>query len=446
MIFDKDIFDKFAVESVDESSLDAWRTKFENSELEFSNLGYKISFLNSLGLKYSELIASQNLIDIFCRSDKKSYYPAYFFNLALFVYETECECCPEFEFGMIESILVNLGNEYANQYRILEALDCYQQAIDINPSSAMALFNRAICMHKMANASFYCDMLKYYNELVANLSAIDSDDLENGAETYQYLVEQYQKLGRALAECNPDLNAQLFSLTRCTRDNYSNWLLYNALYLNPINSLNIFNEARKDIIIDAYLPADSSRMLNEVFDYYKYLRKKLFLLRDKGSVTSMRECVEIFKSAYSIFDKIAYILAKAFKLNIKESAINYTTIWEAKYGLLEYKNVYLYDLYWLQQEYRPNRNLKANEVDINPLLAPRFREFVRLRNELEHRVEPISKYEFHYLYGKAKALLQVIRKALLNLNWVLHDEQNPALYNEKGERNKALYFMPEIEW
>lgn len=36
--------------------------------------------------------------------------------------------------------------------------------------------------------------------------------------------------------------------------------------------------------------------------------------------------------------------------------------------------------------------------------------------------------------------MKVIRIAILNLNWLLYDEQNPALYDSNGKRNKNMFF------
>lgn len=446
MNFNIDVFEKFIDEENTQENLTTWRKCFENSEIDFSNVGLKISFLNSLGIKYSELIRARETVDVFCRNRKELYYPAYFYNYALYVYQTECKRSSNYEYAFIKTIWVNLGNEYANQYRLLEALSCYQKAIDIDPAFDMALFNRAICKQKLSNARFYCDMFQYYNELACDLFAVDKKSLESGIEEFRNLKAKYEDIGLKMFLANPIAAKKQFTLTTSSRDTYLNWVLYNELFLNPINSLNYFNEAKSDIIIDTNLPIEILELIKEVFDYYIYLRKKLFLLRNKNDLQSKRDCVELYKSIYSIFDKIAFIIAKAFHLKIDEDKINYSSIWSDEFGLLNIKNVYLYDLYWLQQEYRPRNRLKNNDVEINNLLAPQYREFVKLRNQLEHRVEPITDYDFSFLFNKSKSLMKVIRIALLNLNWLLYDEQNPSLYLSTGERNTDLIFLPEINW
>lgn len=44
MILNKELFDKFIEESEDSKKLDIWCNRFENGELEFDNIEYKISF------------------------------------------------------------------------------------------------------------------------------------------------------------------------------------------------------------------------------------------------------------------------------------------------------------------------------------------------------------------------------------------------------------------
>lgn len=45
MLFKKELFYKFIEDSKDSEKLDIWCNRFENGELEFDNVGYKISFL-----------------------------------------------------------------------------------------------------------------------------------------------------------------------------------------------------------------------------------------------------------------------------------------------------------------------------------------------------------------------------------------------------------------
>lgn len=64
MLFKKELFYKFIEDSKDSEKLDIWCNRFENGELEFDNVGYNISFLNSLGKNYSDRLAETGEIKI----------------------------------------------------------------------------------------------------------------------------------------------------------------------------------------------------------------------------------------------------------------------------------------------------------------------------------------------------------------------------------------------
>lgn len=454
MDFNEVAFKQFIEGETTEEKLEKWKNQYENNELTFSNVGYKISFLNSLGLKYSELLQIKvasldedeqaQAVNIFCRNKKELYYPAYFYKCALHVYREECPLSYEYEYDFIKQILVNLGNEYANQYRLLEALSCYQQAIDMDPSFDMALLNRAMVKQKMSMMQYYCDMDCFFNELTADLFAVDKEQLHSGQDYFEYISERYQELEKEFFTQNPDFNSKEFHLMDQIGDDYTKWVLFNELFLNPLNSIDYFEEACCDSLIGCMIPNNILALLKELFDYYCFLRNKLFSISNRDDEYAKRECIEIFKSAYSVFDKIAYVIVKVFNLNIEEERISFTSIWTEE--LFSIKNVYLYDLYWLQQEYRPRKKLKGNDIDINILLASPFQEFVELRNRLEHRVESVNNFKATYLYEKTLAIMKVTRIALLNLNWLIFEEQNPSLKNADGTRNKDLFVLPEIEW
>lgn len=60
----------------------------------------------------------------------------------------------------------------------------------------------------------------------------------------------------------------------------------------------------------------------------------------------------------------------------------------------------LYELYWLQQEYCPRKKSGTSDINVNRLLAPEYREYVDLRNRIEHKVEKFCNMEFEKIYKK----------------------------------------------
>lgn len=445
MIIDEKEMQKFISESVSQESLKKWSDAFENGNLDFYDTGYKVCFLNSLALKYSELVAEGDAINVLCRTNKNAYCPVYYYLYALHVYENDLAKSFYFEDNVIKGIYVNLGNEYMRQFRLFEALECYNKAICIDPNFGLAYFNRALCKEKFSNARFYFNVYACFNEISNDLKQ-DMGFTEDEELAHNEYVLKYKNIGEKLIIKNPSLLQCKFGLYKSPHYCFSHWALINGLFLNPINSFGYYRQAKIDKILDLGLPLEQKEQLAEIFEYYIFLREKLFVIRDGDNDKQIRESLEIFKGLYSIFDKIAFVIAKAFKLNMNEDVVNFRNIWKNSLGLLEIKNVYLYELYWLQQEYCPRKKSGTSDINVNRLLAPEYREYVDLRNRIEHKVEKFCNMEFEKIYKKTLSLMKVIRIAILNLNWLLYDEQTPALYDSNGKRNKNMVFLPEILW
>ncbi len=448
MIFNEEQFNKFIEESEDSKKFNSWCELFENGKLEFENIGHKISFLNSLGLFFSDKLSKTYKPEIIFKQNDTQYRATYYFEYALYVYENECEKNHDFENRLIKMIYVNLGVEYSKQYRILEALSCYKKALDIDPKFSMALFNRAILLNKIHLINYYCDIDKFYSYVMKDMYSVNTDKLECSIEAYESVLNKYLSFRCKLKICNQN-STKTFKMCKSNVTSYVNFCLHNDLFLNPLNSIDFFVEAKRDVLILENLPKEIIPLYEEVVEYYKYLRKKVYKIRkNKKNNDILRDCIEVFKGIYSIFDKIAYIISKNCKLNLKENNINFHKIWNAKINelddtkLLDIKNVWLYNLYWLKKDFVPDKSELAESI--NKFMSPEFQNFVKLRNRLEHRVENISQFDFQDIYKKTLGILKVMRNAILDLNWFLHDESHSFLLDDNGKRNVNLCILPEL--
>lgn len=70
------------------------------------------------------------------------------------MYENDLAKSFYFEDNVIKGIYVNLGNEYMRQFRLFEALECYNKAICIDPNFGLAYFNRALCKENSQMLAF----------------------------------------------------------------------------------------------------------------------------------------------------------------------------------------------------------------------------------------------------------------------------------------------------
>lgn len=112
---------------------------------------------------------------------------------------------------------------------------------------------------------------------------VDNNKLEFPIESYESVLDKYLSFGSELILCEQDI-AKTFKLSRGKADNYENFCLYNDLFLNPLNSIDFFVEAKRDVEILENLPQEIVPLYEEVVDYYKYLRKKIYKFRENKKI------------------------------------------------------------------------------------------------------------------------------------------------------------------
>lgn len=240
--------------------------------------------------------------------------------------------------------------------------------------------------------------------------------------------------------------------TNLRDDNYENWCVKNTLYLNFLNDYGNFEEAKFDIDLEKFcnsreIPPIFKEILNNMILNFITLREDLYVNINDCSEDYYR-LSNIFSSLFSFFDKVAFFLYKYFDLiptNNNERRVNMNSIWQFRnskgHQLLDYKNVYLFNLYWMRKEYRDETDL-----ELRNFLLPDAQELSDYRNYLEHKVfsfnEDLGLYFINpmLLESKTLRLVQLVRNMIISIIGLL-DIESSLTDQVSGERDINLTML-----
>ena len=382
---------------------------------------------------------------------------------------SDCECVPE--------IWTNLGNCLDYMGRVVDAIDCYENALKMKPSHGMALGNKGIALY------FYSHICGDKRPIfLAEAHSCLNDALRMNITPES--INQFKCLMGKIESCFPD-KQDLFHLKEHTdlKINDSNNLEYfltrfcvnNKLYLNLCNYCQKCNESIGDpIVINKMIvpvkPYTSSKedpflrlssYLNQIKYEYITSRFLIFLSRREGidfnfvddnvrlidtlnyeiNNVSIQLLELSFKSFYNVLDKIAFFINDYLKLGLQDNQINFTKIWYSNKKcnginekLVETKNSSLNALYDLHKELESG-NLKNIRL-IRNALTHRFIDVKILL--IEENSEAMDEER---LFNQTLELAKLVRNAIIYLLSFVDQEEN------KRERDikKKLVTLPAFE-
>src|SRR5690606_29904562 len=98
-----------------------------------------------------------------------------------------------------------------------------------------------------------------------------------------------------------------------------------------------------------------------------------------------------FRSAYSLFDKIAFFINEYWDLRVASEKVSFHSVWTEKKGkkkqlrheLLRNPNLCLRGLYWLSKEFSDKETDLA--VSLGSVMEPDADKLRTIRNHLEHK-------------------------------------------------------------
>lgn len=267
----------------------------------------------------------------------------------------------------------DLGIYYSLRGRYCESLIAFNRALEISPKSGQIRFNKIECVKDYLPMIFrFCqlDPLFYFfkDQLAISLDTLTKpDDEATRQRAKEYLSKMRNveyKYEQIRFSSNPDLN------------------IY-PLNINPVSSL-VPLESLTDIAIKEVYDDPRYHELCRSFEFLRMERQEVENGRYDPKIVD-RKLANLFGEYFSLFDKVAYFLAKHYSLPIKERNINIESVFEEKYGLLKHKNPFLYSIYWIFKEFR-----ESSVQRINPYIPSDFIAIANQRNQMEHRCEPLE--------------------------------------------------------
>lgn len=440
--------------------------KYNNSKLYFENLQNEIAFLYNIGSFYSEYYQLYDLSKVIFRKEDKYYLPIYYYLKAIKLYEDNKSTIDKDINFIQETIIrlyVNIGNEFSNQFRTINALLYFRKALEIDNNFNMAVGNFALCIeHHSPLVGLAKDKYSLVFNLIYELyNTVDIDNVESGEQFFLSKKIKYQNKQEDFInamvwgnDANYDPYA-FFTEVYWNCDNFEYWCIKNTLYLNYINDLGVYEEAKFDINLlemndELNLTESQLYIINQLFEMFSYQRKKLYDCKELNNNEVFIELTLIFQSLYSYFDKVAFFIFKYFNLQGKERDVNINSIWHMNdvdgNSLLKYKNQYLYNIFWLRKEYREKFKSDKGDININELLSPDAQDYSYIRNTIEHKQFSFEKIEGLFylnpnlLYDKTLKLAGVVRNMLLSLVQLIRTETK-LIDPKTNKRNFDLVYI-----
>jgi hypothetical protein len=311
-------------------------------------------------------------------------------------------------------ILTNLANLYDTVGRFVEAIEYWRRAVSIIPSFEMALGNMGVGLTHYAYSLYDPGHRNVFLQRALSYleSALTTQLHPSARQSFE------NKRLEIIAQVPSDMQNQDFDLTGYSLGDseleveYRQWCLANGLFLNPLNDIGSYPIAAQDIFTapsvvyglseaphyHGYFNQLKQEFVSARYFYYEGIKATSVHFSDKDvllyntldyplySLASERVKVA-FRMAYSLFDKISYLLNAYLTLGIPEKQVKFGTIWyrrqQRKKGLKpEFENRQnwpLRGLFWL------SKDLFEDKEGFKDSTEPEARDLAEIRNHLEHK-------------------------------------------------------------
>lgn len=324
-------------------------------------------------------------------------------------------------------ILTNRANVLNTVGRSLDAIAGWDAALKIMPGFAMARGNRGCGLKTIAgmlvdNRERAIFALHAYDSLLATMADDAFYDAPDPAEAIAFFARATSELAKAVdidaVRVMQRLEAGNEGRSRQERS-YRRWCLQNQLFLSPLNDLGAYSAAAIDDWMlppiteglddrpNGHLPPPIMGLFNQLKQEFASARFTLFEglsstkvhYSDRGvtltdtldyplySLASERVRMA-FRIAYSLLDKIAFVVDHYWKLDKNPARISFKNVWmvEGKTRLMPQfearENLPLRGLFWLSKE--------LFDDDFKRTTAAEARELHAIRNALEHTYLHVS--------------------------------------------------------
>ncbi len=312
-------------------------------------------------------------------------------------------------------ISTNLANMLSDTGRVVEAIELWEDALRLVPgygmtigSQGFGLFKYAFVVPDPGHARF---IMAFAQDHLSKAVALP---LEHEAAR-SFFAERLAEAKAALAGmAMPDehvLNSS--SLGRSERERrYRKWCLERRLFLNPLNDLGEYSIGARDrmTLPSMVRPIDEGPIFQGLFNQLKqeFTSARFFCydglqvardhFADRGVYqlntldypsysVNVEKVKAAFRTAYSLFDKIAFFLNEYFEFGMSPDDVSFRRIWyvkgDRKKGprpdVQSMSNWPLKALFWL------GKDLSENRPEFTEAMQPDSKLLASVRNHLEHK-------------------------------------------------------------
>lgn len=365
-------------------------------------------------------------------------------------------------------ILTNLGNIFDHLGRFVEAVHYWLEALIIKNEFGMAKGNLGFGLAHYARVLFdegHRFIFSQYAFKYLSESIESTDVYPEAKKAFKEMAEAIEdRYGKERLISQTELSD--FSLGRSVKEkDYRRWCINNRLFLNPLNDFLYENIVSQDCL---YLPSITQErkeppfihsVYNQIkqefvsarFLYYESItdRNPHFSDRDNMQMDTLdyaiyslnTEKLKIaFRTCYSIFDKIAYVVNSYFKLGVHVKDVSFRRIWltrsEKKVWVINSviensQNWPLRGLYWIAKD------LAEDNSEFSKSILPEANDIATIRNFIEHKSFKIVDYSDTQIVdngltyqiqreefeNKVYKVILMARSAIINLSLAIHLEE-----------------------
>lgn len=366
-----------------------------------------------------------------------------------------------------QRLLTNYGNTLNHYGRFVEAADEFKKAIEDRPFG-MAFYLNAECLRTYGGLLYDGGHQQVFlSKIMVLIEQALKYNLENGAQescsNFKNFLSSY-----AVAPMDEEFYNS-FSLGKSKKEReYRIWCANNTLFLNPLNDLFNYSIVSNDVLgapSIVYKVGENPyfhSFYNQLKQEYISARWLLFEGLNLESVhfsdhdTVFHEthdnaiyclAIEKIKSAfriqYSIFDKIAFFIAKYFQIDdLKDHQIDFKTIWYSDIKSRKIREVFdakenlpLLALFRMSKDFIVTE--QPTDFDTKEPIDTLARRLWEIRNTIEHKYLKVQHFnfskndlndistviEYDELIELSMIMTKKARAALIYLSLAIHQEE-----------------------
>jgi tetratricopeptide (TPR) repeat protein len=388
-------------------------------------------------------------------------------------------------------ILTNLGNVFSHVGRCVEAIEYWDEALEIDPQFGMAIGNRGHGIVFYASLfEHLCHQVPFMKRAHTDLKTALDQKLEgNAAAVFRDAVRMLESTAPSDGVDYREPPTDSIGETPA-EIKYRKWCVEQRLFLNPLNDLDRSNDVARDILTIPSLTLPAGAGL-EHFGYFNQIKQEFVssrylyyegvtsfsphysdkdvLLYDTLDFPAYSLAVEkmklSFRALYSTFDKIAFFLNSYLGLSIAERKVNFRSLWYSNQrkreglrpGFQRLENWPLRGLFWL------SKDLYEDKPGFRDSIEPEGRALAEVRNHLEHKYIKLHGIELDEPLGiltpvkdtlaysmsrkdfesKTLKLLSMVRASLIYLSLTVGTEERNRVKKLPSDR---IAKIPLVIW